>query len=59
MFYAGLILTDKGPNLLEITVRFGDPETQAIIPLLETDILELLHASAEAILNEIDKIVKK
>ncbi len=56
MFYAGLILTDKGPNLLEINVRFGDPETQAIIPLLETDLLELLHASAIGTLNEIKKI---
>ncbi|MFL2520367.1 MAG: phosphoribosylamine--glycine ligase [Alphaproteobacteria bacterium] len=56
MFYAGLILTDKGPNLLEINVRFGDPETQAIIPLLETDLLELLHASATGTLNEIEKI---
>ena len=56
MFYAGLILTDKGPNLLEINVRFGDPETQAIIPLLETDLLELLHASAIGTLNEIEKI---
>ena len=56
MFYAGLILTDKGPNLLEINVRFGDPETQAIIPLLETDLLELLHSSAIGTLNEIKKI---
>jgi len=56
MFYAGLIVTDKGPNLLEINVRFGDPETQAIIPLLETDLLELLHASARGTLNEIEKI---
>ena len=56
MFYAGLILTDKGPNLLEINVRFGDPETQAIIPLLETDLLELLHASAIGTLNKIEKI---
>ena len=56
MFYAGLILTDKGPNLLEINVRFGDPETQAIIPLLETDLLELLYASAIGTLNEIKKI---
>ncbi len=36
--------------------RFGDPETQAIIPLLETDLLELLHASAVGTLNEIKKI---
>ena len=56
MFYAGLIVTDEGPNLLEINVRFGDPETQAIIPLLETDLLELLYASATGSLNEIEKI---
>jgi len=56
MFYAGLIVTEEGPNLLEINVRFGDPETQAIIPLLETDLLELLHASATGSLNEIEKI---
>ena len=56
MFYAGLIITDKGPNLLEINVRFGDPETQAIIPLLETDLLELLHASAIGTLNEMEQI---
>jgi phosphoribosylamine--glycine ligase len=56
MFYAGLILTKSGPNLLEINVRFGDPETQAIIPLLDTDLLELLHASAAGSLNRIENI---
>ena len=56
MFYAGLILTSSGPNLLEINVRFGDPETQAIVPLLKTDLLELLHASASGNLQNIGKL---
>ena len=56
MFYAGLIITKKGPQLLEINVRFGDPETQAIIPLLETDLLHLLHASASGQLKNIKNI---
>ena len=56
MFYAGLILAKEGPNLLEINVRFGDPETQAIIPLLQTDLLELLHASASGSLSDITDI---
>jgi len=56
MFYAGLIMTKSGPQLLEINVRFGDPETQAIIPLLETDLLYLLYSSATGKLNEIKNI---
>ena len=45
--YAGLILTDKGPFVLEFNARFGDPETQAILPLLEEDIVPLLIECAE------------
>jgi phosphoribosylamine--glycine ligase len=51
MFYAGIILTKKGPRLLEINVRFGDPETQAILPRIKSDVLELLYASATESLN--------
>ena len=54
MFYAGLILTDKGPNLLEINVRFGDPETQAIIPLLETDLLVTIYSSITTLPSDSD-----
>ncbi|CAN5146697.1 MAG: phosphoribosylamine--glycine ligase [Gemmatimonadetes bacterium] len=46
--YAGLMLTAEGPKVLEWNVRFGDPEAQAILPLLETDLLDLLMSPADS-----------
>jgi phosphoribosylamine--glycine ligase len=45
--YAGLMLTADGPRVLEFNVRFGDPETQAVLPRLRWDFLHLLHQSAK------------
>jgi phosphoribosylamine---glycine ligase len=51
LLYAGLMITDAGPRVLEFNCRFGDPETQAILPRLEGDLLELLHEAATGRLN--------
>jgi len=42
--YFGLMLTEKGPKVIEYNARFGDPEAQAVLPLLETDLLEIMEA---------------
>ncbi len=51
VFYAGLILTKQGPKLIEYNARFGDPETQVMMMRLESDLLELLMATATGTLN--------
>jgi phosphoribosylamine--glycine ligase len=46
VLYAGIMLTADGPKVLEYNVRFGDPETQAVLPRMRTDLLEALAAAA-------------
>jgi len=48
LLYCGLIITKEGPQVLEFNCRFGDPETQAILPLLQIDLLELLMAAGQS-----------
>ncbi len=52
VLYAGLMITDEGPKLIEYNVRFGDPECQVILPRLKTDLLSLIINCCENKLNE-------
>jgi phosphoribosylamine--glycine ligase len=54
VLYAGLMLTAEGPKLIEYNVRFGDPECEAIMPLIDGDFAELLNAIATGRLAQID-----
>jgi phosphoribosylamine--glycine ligase len=47
VLYAGLMMTPDGPRVLEFNVRFGDPETQALLPRVEEDLVALLRAAAD------------
>jgi phosphoribosylamine--glycine ligase len=54
VLYAGLMLTEEGPKLIEYNVRFGDPECEAIMPLVEGDFAELLHAVGTGRLADVE-----
>ncbi len=51
--YFGLMITEKGPKVIEYNCRFGDPETQVVLPLLKTDLLDVMTAVTEERLGEI------
>ena len=50
--YFGLMLTEKGPKVIEYNCRFGDPETQVVLPLLESDLLEIMQATTNGTLAD-------
>jgi len=52
--YFGLMLTNRGPMVIEYNCRFGDPEAQAVLSLLENDLLEIMEAVTDGRLSEID-----
>ena len=54
VLYVGIMLTSDGPQVLEFNCRFGDPETQCILPRLKTDIVELFERSIDGTLGSLD-----
>jgi phosphoribosylamine--glycine ligase len=52
--YFGLMLTKDGPKVIEYNCRFGDPETQVVLPLLESDLFEIMLAVSEGTLEKAD-----
>jgi len=54
VLYFGLMLTPQGPRVVEYNARFGDPETQPILAMLKTDLLDILEAVADERLHEIE-----
>jgi phosphoribosylamine--glycine ligase len=52
--YFGLMLTPKGPKVIEYNCRFGDPETQVVLPLLKTDLLTVMQAAENGTLGELE-----
>lgn len=54
VLYAGLMIGSAGVKVLEFNCRFGDPETQAILPLLESDLLDLIEAAMEGKLHQVN-----
>ncbi|MFH0855916.1 MAG: phosphoribosylamine--glycine ligase [Candidatus Omnitrophota bacterium] len=56
VLYAGIMLAKDGPKALEFNVRFGDPETQAILPRLKSDLLEVMLAASEKKLNRLKSL---
>ena len=51
--YAGLMITSQGPKVIEFNVRFGDPETQVILPRLKSDLIDVFSAAIDGSLDQV------
>ena len=58
VLYAGLMITSEGPKVVEFNCRFGDPEIQAIVPLIDSDIIDLMNGAIDGNLKDIDIRIK-
>ena len=56
VLYAGLMITNQGPKVLEYNVRFGDPECQPLLMRLKTDLVDVLEATVDGRLDEIEPL---
>lgn len=54
ILFPGIMMTDKGPKVIEFNARFGDPETQSYVRILKTDLVDILFASVDGKLSDID-----
>ena len=54
VLYGGIIVTDDGPKVIEFNCRFGDPEAQVVLPLLKTDLVDILLATCNGTLKDVD-----
>ncbi|EPH03381.1 phosphoribosylamine-glycine ligase [Propionibacterium sp. oral taxon 192 str. F0372] len=56
LLYVGLAITSKGPRVVEFNARFGDPETEAVLPLLTTPLAQVLYAAATGVLDRFEAL---
>lgn len=57
VLYVGLMITDTGPRVVEFNCRFGDPETQVVLPLLRSDLVDLCEASAAGSIDQLELLL--
>jgi phosphoribosylamine--glycine ligase len=54
VLYPGIMVTAEGPRVIEFNARFGDPETQVLLPLLQSDLLDIMLATTDGTLDKVD-----